>query len=260
MLQDNEDYADFVRIIQEFLPERELEILREPGPVEQIAKFASYFEDRYFPLSPYLRFAEVEEYGDLSQSIPLIPLGFSSDDYDNLAYDGNAGAMVMTFLFQHPYGDQGARVALGEACQAHVSVELLKRIPEQGFTTEELHQLLDGTPYASLAVWGDLLNLSTRNEFLDTDEEMMANSVLPDWNAENVAYFTRQWAEAQAIRRGPDEMMDKFTQQPEGYLREVLDFIDQRQSKLPQKRRQLRKILDQADSLRGQAVNLVANL
>ena len=231
MLQDNQDYADFVHLVQEFLPERETEILGQPGPEQQIASFAGYFEDRYFPLPHFLRFGDAEEYSDLTQSIPLIALGFGYQDYDDLVQNGNTGSMLMTYFFRQPYGDQGARISLGEACQEHVSSELLQRIPEQGFTPEELHKLLDGTPYQALAAWGDLIHLNTGNDLLDTDEEMMSNSVLPEWSKENVTYFTRQWAEAQEKQQGPFAMAEEFEKKPAAYFQEVLDFIDQQKEK-----------------------------
>jgi hypothetical protein len=231
MLQDNQDYADFVQLVKEFLPERETEILGQPGPEQQIASFAGYFEDRYFPLPHCLRFGDAEKYSDLTQSIPLIALGFGYQDYDDLVQNGNTGSMLMTYFFRQPYGDQGARIALGEACQEQVPAELLQRIPEQGFTTEDLHKLLDGTRFQSLATWGDLIHLNTGNDLLDTDEEMMSNSVLPEWTRENVAYFMRQWVEAQEIQQGPFAMADQFEKKPVAYFQEVMNYIDQQKEK-----------------------------
>jgi hypothetical protein len=231
MLQDNQDYADFVHLVREFLPERETEILGQPGPDQQIASFAGYFEDRYFPLPHFLRYGEAEEYADLTQSIPLIALGFGYQDYDDLVQNGNTGSMLMTYFFRQPYGDQGARIALGEACQEQVPAELLQRIPEQGFAPEELHKLLDGTSYQVLATWGDLIHLNAGNDLLDTDEEMMSNSVLPEWSKENVVYFTRQWAEAQRIQQGPFAMAEEFEKKPPAYFQEVMDFIDQQKER-----------------------------
>jgi len=231
MLQDNQDYADFVHLIKEFLPERETEILGQPGPEQQVASFAGYFEDRYFPLLHFLRYGEAEEYADLTQSIPLIALGFGYQDYDDLVQNGNTGSMLMTYFFRQPYGDQGARVALGEACQEQVPAELLQRIPEQGFTPQDLHKLLDGTPFQSLATWGDLIHLNTGNDLLDTDEEMMSNSVLPEWSIENVTYFTHQWAEAQEKQQGPFAMAEEFEKEPVAYFQEVIDFIDQQKER-----------------------------
>jgi hypothetical protein len=232
MFQDSEDYASFVRLVKEYLPEKEQEILKQTGPQQQMASFAGYFEDRYFPLSFYYRTGEAEEYFDLVERIPLIALGFGYQEYDDLVQNGSAGAVLMTYFFHQPYGDQGARVALSEACQQYVPAKLLQRIPEPGFTPEEMYKLLDGTPYQALAVWGNMINLSTGNDFLDTDEEMMANSVLPEWCKENVDYYTRAWAEAQAIQAGTNPMAEQFEKRPVDFLKEVIDFIIKQQEEL----------------------------
>jgi hypothetical protein len=58
----------------------------KPGPEQQIASFAGYLEDRYFPLPHFLRFGNAEEYSDLTQSIPLIALGFGYKDYNYAPY------------------------------------------------------------------------------------------------------------------------------------------------------------------------------
>jgi hypothetical protein len=227
-LQDNRCYADFVRLVKEFLPEKEHAILNQPAPEQQIASFAGYFEDRYFPLPFFFREEEAEEYADLTESIPLIALGFGYQEYDDLVQNGNSGVGLMTYFFSQPYGDQGARTALGEACRQQVSSELLQRIPETGFTTEDLHLLLDSTAYSALALWGDMINLCTGNDFLDTDEEMMSNSVLPDWTRENVDYFTREWEEAEEKQSLTHAMAEQFEKNPSQYFQEVMDFIDQK--------------------------------
>ena len=53
--QNVETYNDFVKLVREYLPEREKEILEKPTPHEQMACFASHFEDRYLPLHPIFK-------------------------------------------------------------------------------------------------------------------------------------------------------------------------------------------------------------
>ena len=74
-IQDAEEYEDFWRLVIELLPEREREILDEPTPGEQIAAFASFFEDRYFPLQDGLREGDAEGYSDLTYQIPVVVMG-----------------------------------------------------------------------------------------------------------------------------------------------------------------------------------------
>jgi hypothetical protein len=228
MIEENQYYADFVNLVKEYLPEKEQEIPEEAGPAAQIAAFASHFEDRYFPLGDYLKMGEAENYDDLVRSIPLIPLGFGYQDYDDLVANGSAGFMLMTYIFRQPYDDQGARVALGEGCQDHVSIDLLQKLPDGGFSTEEIHALLDKTPYGALALWGDMINLSTGNEYLDIDDEMYGNSVPPDWSKENVEYLTKEWKEAEQKQKAVYELADKLEKKPQEYFREVIECIFKR--------------------------------
>lgn len=232
LFQAQQDHSVFIKLVREFLPERETEILRCATPGEKMMAFARYFEERYFPLPYYFSTGDAEEYGDLVSYLPLIPLGFSYQEYDELVMDDDIGLMLMSYFFRNPYGEPGARVPLAEACQQKVPVELLQRIPEPGYTPEELHRLLDHTPYQLLATWGDMINLSTNNDFLDIDQEMLDNSELPDWSRETVDYFTRQWAEAERLRHEVFAMAEKFNEQPAAYLREILDFIDRRKREL----------------------------
>ena len=232
VIEDHQHYAEFIRMVKELLPEREKQIIQETTVEDRIAKFASYFEDRYFPLPMSFKDGETETYYDLVCHLPLIPLGFGYQDYDNLIEGGYPGYRLMTYIFRQPYDDQGARVALGEACAQDVPAELLKRIPEPGFTPEEMHNLLDCTPYKALAMWGDAISLNTGNELLDTDEGMMYNSELPEWSRENVDYFTRKWQEAEKYQQATGDMSDIFDTNAETFLREVLDFIDKRKEVL----------------------------
>ena len=72
-------------LVREYLPERETEILEKPSPHEQMACFASHFEDRYLPLHPSFKDGECEDdYSDLLRDIPVMVMGFSWEDYHEL--------------------------------------------------------------------------------------------------------------------------------------------------------------------------------
>ena len=64
-IEEMEEYADFERLVTELLPERKREILSQATPRHQIAAFASYFEDRYFPIHESFKVGDVEGYSDL---------------------------------------------------------------------------------------------------------------------------------------------------------------------------------------------------
>jgi len=85
LFQNVETYSDFVKLVRDFLPEREPEILGKTSPSAQMAAFAAYFEDRYLPLHPAFKDGEIEDdYYELLRDIPVMVMGFSWEDYHGL--------------------------------------------------------------------------------------------------------------------------------------------------------------------------------
>lgn len=227
-LGEAEDYEDFVRLIREFLPEQEREILREATPIGQIASFASHFQDRYFPLDDSLTLREVEGYSDLTRSIPAVPQGFSYDDYHDVQ-DLRIGLQLMTYLVENPFGEEdGARVALAESCAEHVSPGLLERVPEGGLSPGEAHRLLDKTPHAGVALWADIIWSDTGNFFLDVCCEDLWSEGLPEWERESVEDLTRQWQQAEVIHNTVFDLVDWLEGYPPARFEELLNFILER--------------------------------
>jgi len=105
-ISDAENYAQFVQMVKTYLPEREQDILHEPTPQSQMASFASYFEDRYFPFEEPFKWGDVGSYEDLTYRIPVVVLGFSYDDYHEVP-EWRDGALLMTYLVENPWeGDK----------------------------------------------------------------------------------------------------------------------------------------------------------
>lgn len=228
IIADNKHYADFKHLIDKFLPERKKLILAEATVEGQLSEFASHFEDRYFPLPYTFRDGEADAYSDLTESLPLIARGFGYTEYDNLIQSGYANYRLMTYFFRQPWDENGARVALAGACLEHVTKDILERIPEGGYTPEEMHKLLDGTEYEALAKWGDAISMCTGNELLDMDDEMLGSSILPEWNRENVEYYTQQWQEADVYENKVGDLAEKFDSNPQEFMVMLLDYIDRR--------------------------------
>ena len=228
-LGEMEEYEDFITLVREFLPEREEEILHQLTPASQIAAFASYFEDRYFPLDDNLKIGEAESYYELTRGIPVIARGLSYDDYHYIASDWRAGIQLMTYLVESPYEEGDARIALAEACEEHVPADLLQQVPEGGFSPAEAHRLLDNTPYKALALWGDIVCLDTGNFFLDTDYEMLwSGGNLPEWDRETVEELTGLWQQADLIEQDVSNLTDWLEEDPATRFREILNFILER--------------------------------
>lgn len=228
-LSGAESYADFLNIIDQFLPERRQEILHEDTPGAQIARFAGYFEDRYFPLDQYCRMGDMESYEEIAHHIPVTVMGLSWDDYHEIAADFRDGIQLMTYLVIHPW-EEAPSVALAEACVEHVPQELLDRAAEIQLEPGEAHRLLDGTQYEPLAHWADRLHYCTGNFFLDNDYEMLMNSMPPEWSTENVTGLTREWQQAQAAENRLSDFVEWLEGAPQGRFEEMVNFILEKQA------------------------------
>jgi hypothetical protein len=223
-----EEYKDFVSLVREFLPERERSILYRQTPQFQVAAFAQYFEDRYFPLDDPFKVGDVESYLDLTQGIPVILQGLSYDDYELIASDWREGYQLMTYLVESPYEED--RVALAEALSQYLPRELVEQIPPHanGLSPEELHRLLDGTKFQPLADWASMVWHDTGNFFLDTDYEEMWNQGRPPWNKETVQRLTQEWQQAERIGEEIYSLATWLEEDPPAHFAELLSFIQER--------------------------------
>ena len=227
-LSEAEDYAEFVTMVKTYLPEREKDILHESTPPEQIAKFASYFEDRYFPLQELFRCGDVEGYGDITSQIPVVIMGFSYDDYHMRNW--RPGAELLTYLIESPYdGDEEENVSMAEACTEHVSKELVERMGKIRLSLDDAREFLKGTKYEGLLMWGEWICQDTGNLFLDTDEETLGYSNLPYWDTPGeVQALTEEWKKAELHNRKTGEFMEWLEGDMPGRVEKLVSFIEEK--------------------------------
>lgn len=228
-LDEAEEYEEFLDLVREFLPEREEDILHEPEPSLQVAAFAQYFEDRYFPLDDCFKLGDVEPYADLTRGIPIIPLGMSYEDYHYMSSDWRPGYQLLTYLIENPYDDEG-RIALAEACLERVPDNLLQQVPEGGLSPAEAHRLFDDTPYRGVALWGDILWAETGNVFLDIDAESLWEQGLPRWGRETVEHLTREWQQAERTQQEVTNLAEWLEEDPRARFEELLNLLLKRRA------------------------------
>ncbi len=77
-----EEYGEFTRLVREFLPDLELEILGQ-GALDGASAFAEAFGARYFPLG-HLEPGFMESLEDLTRWVPVHVQGLAWDDYHDL--------------------------------------------------------------------------------------------------------------------------------------------------------------------------------
>jgi len=223
-LMEAEEYEDFVSLIREFLPEREEDILHNPSPARQVSQFASYFEDRYFPLEENFKMGDIEGYADLTRGIPIIPRGLSYDDYHSIPEENwRLGIQLLTYLVESPYDEA---IALAEACEGHLSRELLQQV--KGFDLGFLRQALKDTPYQGLARWAEIIWRDTGNYFLDTSYDDLGIEGLPFWSKSEVEQLTQEWQQADLIEREILHLAEWLEEDPPARFEELVNFILER--------------------------------
>jgi hypothetical protein len=230
LFQNVETYNDFVKLVRDFLPEREKEILEKPSPSSQIAAFASYFEDRYLPLHPVFKDGEVEDdYYEILRDIPVMVMGFSWEDYHELN-SARLGMQLMCYLFEPPMqGDNdmaGERVALFDGFPLEYQREA-QRVPAGGVSLDNAKLIFKGKKWMGLRNCAEYINQATDNWFLDTDDEMRGDMQPMEWDKETVASMTQEWLKANAFYDKIMEFAEWLEDKKEGvaHFRQTVDFL-----------------------------------
>ena len=225
-----ETYNDFVKLVREYLPEREKEILEKPTPHEQMACFASHFEDRYLPLHPIFKDEECEDdYYELLRDIPVIVMGFGWEDYHELD-NARLGCQLMSYLFQPPFEDDGEqageRVALADGFPPAYQHEA-ERVPARGIILKAAERIFKAKKWEGLRNWALYINQDTGNWFLDTDDEMRSNMQIMDWDKETVEAMSKEWLQAITIYDKMMEFAGWLEDEKEGTARfkQTIDFV-----------------------------------
>ncbi len=226
-------------LIEEYLPERKVDIMAELTPTVQVARFCNYFADRYLPLdTSFLEMVETEDecYRNITSEIPAPNLSFDLDnDYADIAVNYIDPVKLISFLIECPYNEDGDRQVIGEACGKVVSVELLKRVPQYGFARETLHKYLDGTKYEPITRWADRLHIDTGNFFYDRELTRCGCGggyiPNPEWSHELVEDLVKDWHKAEKIDADLDKFCKWLSKDYENRFREILDFLLEKESK-----------------------------
>ena len=147
-------------------------------------------EAEYFPVY------DADEYEQLVYGIPFVRDGWTSDRFHEL--DRRPGELLLLTLCAQPVEPgYDSRGPLLDAAERSVPRELLTAIPDGGLEPAELHERLDGTPYAAAAAFADWLWADTGTVFLDLDDEVEISDA--DWTRETVLELADQWRRADAL-------------------------------------------------------------
>ena len=186
LMEQGESFLEFLRIVREFTPQHQAEIMSETSIGGRCGAFAQHFGHLYFPLEDGIEWGEVEEYEQIISYIPIPRMGMSYDDYHDISSDSTE-TLCLLALVESPYenwGDDGSRVPLLELVSGAIGKELAQRIPEGGLRPDDLQRRLSGTKVVAVALFAEEVWRSTDTVFLDVDWEDDLYGL--DWSQANV--------------------------------------------------------------------------
>ena len=158
LLEQSDNFVGFRDLVREYLPQYEVNIMTEELN-RRAWRFCQLFSSKFFPLYENT-FSGDFTIGDLLNSIPLQPLGFSPESYHRFT-DFRKGYIIALSLIECPLdedptgtdpeeevdGVAGGRVPILETVGGLVGEGLVRLIPDKGWSAEDLHRMTDGTEF-----------------------------------------------------------------------------------------------------------------
>jgi hypothetical protein len=228
------------------LPEYESEIMSAPRN-RRVYKFCYYFGLEYYPLP-----ANTDCHpADWVNGMPVELMAMSYSAYHELQM--RPGYILLLSLVIYPYeGDErdieeevpsnGAKVPLLDLVQRIVGEDSINRIPKDGWTSEELHRITDGTKYDGVGAFADWACSNTGCVVLDSsyencDYEEGSGEPTFLWTKRNVDILTSEWPRVQEIRGKIDHIVEWLEADPIERFRELLEFLLKTEPAKTRKRR-----------------------
>jgi hypothetical protein len=215
----------FRQILRDVLPEEEEAIMGAGvgGPDREVARvraFLARIEEIYFSV-------EAEEtYAGVLGGIPYLRQGW----WDESSYGlrGSPGELLLLAITaDHDAYDEGHRIALYEyLVSCGIPRRLLELIPWGGHTPAELHDRLDGGPFAVAAAYADWVHRSTGSLFLDTGGDDDPHFVA--WTRENLESLAEQARETDEFNAAIAELTRRLDLDPvDGFARLLDEFLQE---------------------------------
>jgi hypothetical protein len=227
-------WRDFLRLVEEFIPESLAEI-REANPRSlAIALFARDFAAKYFPLPDYVYdwdyLGEEEALENLLSDIPFDALGFTY--YDETIREWSTPLQILSLFCRDSelvrHQEEGEILLWHQGLAGVLPVALIKEIWSLSLDRAHLHWLLDGTPYAEVAAWFDRVENDTGIILQDVTREDYPGGL--SWTRNNVTLMQMEYGALQEWDRRLDTFTDQLMLDPTTRCREILAFLsEQRQ-------------------------------
>ncbi len=239
LLEQGETVIGFRDLVREYLPEYEVDILAEDLHTRAM-RFMRFFSEKFFPL--YEDMNESFTIGDLLNSIPTRPMGFSEESYHAFA-DFRSGYVLALSLVEAPWdeeledeagvedGDpmQGGRVSILEAASELVGRDLIRLVPEKGWDPGNLRTLTDGTEFEGLGDFADWVCCQTSLYHLDVQASSLEGGLMGElqmeWTRDKVDELTYDWQMATDIWDSLHRFALRLEQDPENTFRRLLGLL-----------------------------------
>ncbi len=238
-LEQIDTAKEFLGLVRMLLPEHEIEIMAEPRR-RRVYKFCYFFGNKYYPLPANTECST----NDWVAGMPVELLAMSYSSYHEL--DMRPGYLLLLSLVIYPYeGDErdewetddlndvaadGARVPLLDLVSGIVGAELVNRIPEKGWTPDELHRMTDKTPYDGVGDFADWACSNTGCVMLDASHENCDytegyGEPIFKWTKRNVDILTAQWPKVKQIRGKIDHIVEWLEADQINHFTKLLEFL-----------------------------------
>lgn len=221
LIENSDVFATFHELVKEYLPEHDAFIMAQDED-GRIREFAHYFGQQYFPLSDNIYMSDLT-LGDFCREIPVELMGFSYDDFHGFM-DFREGHVLMLSLVESPFVDDndGGRVPILERVTELVGRGLVELIPPKGWSTEDLHRMLDNTDYEELIAFGDWVNANTGCLQLDATYDEYEGE---QWIRHVVDQLTTQWPQVVDIQNRIQNMAEWLEEDIRYNFRTLLAFM-----------------------------------
>lgn len=194
-------------LIREYTPEKHEAFLKLPIGQVPLA-FAKAFEKRYFPLHVYY-------HGD-TLDLQYIPCEYYGiDTYDD-TYRISKGQILAGCLTTAPANH--TRSALLDWLREEIGVSLVGRLPERGYTVQQLSKLLKDCPYTGLLTRCKWIHSCTGNIILDTSARLL-------WTRENVEKIAAAYPDSKLLLEEMKQFDTWVSKDFKDKAKEVIDYL-----------------------------------
>jgi len=231
LLDEGEYIQEFIRLVREYLPEHEREIM--VGELStRTSRFCLLFGKQYFELDEDMIDMSDDPIAQLVLEIPVHLMGLDDERYHEIEYMTD-GMVLMLALVANPWveafeEEEAARIALLEKVADLVGKEIVGLIPKEGWGLQVLHGRLDGTPYAPVAAFADWVWQSTGLALLDNSYGEMGcgwNGQQIPWDRDTVDELTEQWPKVREFWDSVSHFEDWLLDKHQANYGELVDFL-----------------------------------